>query len=88
MHLRYCYITAEIKLKDNRHACEVVKDLGITYQHSVGQSISDSFEFWNCENVPEKLPESLKVMNKNPMERIGWGLSKEIAESIRDYKAN
>ncbi len=88
MHLRYCYMTAGMKFNDNRHACEVMIDLGITYQYSVGQSMSDSFEFWNCENVPKNLPESLKVMDKDPMKRIGRGLSKETAESIRDYKAN
>lgn len=79
-------MTAGFKLKDNRHACEVVRSLGITYQLSVGQSMCDSFEFWNCENVPENLPESLEVMDWNPMKRVGWGLSKEEAESIRDYK--
>ena len=88
MHLKYCYMTAGMELKDNRHACEVVKSLGITYQYSVGQSISDNFEFWNCENIPKNLPRSLKIMDKDPMDRVGWGLSKETAESIRDYKAN
>lgn len=86
VHLKYCYMTAGFKLKDNRNACEVMKDLGITYQYSVGQSMCDSFEFWNCENIPKKLPESISVMDLNPMDRIGWGLSKEKAESIRDYK--
>jgi len=85
--LRYCYLTAGFKLNDNRHACAAVKDLGITYKHSVGQSISDSFEFWGCENVPDNLPESIEVVDWDPMERIGLGLSKEKAvELSRLYK--
>ena len=87
MHLIYCLMTAGINCKENRHAQAVMKDLDITYQHSVPQSISDNWEFWNCENVPEELPEFLKVVDWDPMERIGWGLSQERAEAIRDYKS-
>tara|TARA_B100001057_G_scaffold71365_2_gene65569 strand:+ start:3598 stop:3849 length:252 start_codon:yes stop_codon:yes gene_type:complete len=75
-------MTAGIELNDNRNACEVVRELGITYKHSVPQSISDSFEFWGCENVPENLPESIKVVDWDPMDRVGNGLSKEKAEEL------
>lgn len=85
--LRYCLLTAGIKLNDTRHAQAVMKELGITYKHAVPQSISDSWEFWGCENVPEDLPESIEVTSWNPMDRIGWGLNKETAEMLRDlYK--
>jgi len=68
------------------HPQKVMKELGITYQHAVPQSISDTWEFWNCENVPDDLPAFLEVKDWNPMDRIGWGLSQEKAEEIRDYK--
>lgn len=82
--LRYDYMTAGFKLKDNRHASEVIQELGITYLHGVGQSISDSYEFWGCENVPDNLPESIKVMSWDPMKRIGWGLSGEKAKELSE----
>jgi len=67
------------------HPQHVMKELGITYQHATPQSICDQWWFWNCENIPESLPLFLKVADWNPMEMIGWGLSKELAEKIRDY---
>lgn len=82
MHLRYCLINASMN-GEKRHPQEVMNGLGITYQHAVPQSISDSWEFWNCENVPEDLPKQLIPVDWNPMERIGWGLSQETAEAIR-----
>ncbi len=86
-HLRLnCYYTTE-------HPQKLMKDLGITYQHATPQSIADQWWFWNCENIPDELPEYLEELtsypdNKplDPMEQIGWGLSKEDAEKIRDYK--
>lgn len=67
------------------HPQRVMKELGITYLHSVTQSISDTWEFWCCENVPENLPSGIEVKDWNPMDRIGWGLGQEMAEKIRDY---
>ena len=64
----------------------VMKQLGITYQHATPQSIGDQWWFWNCENIPDPLPSYLEVADWDPMECIGWGLSKEDAEKIRDYK--
>lgn len=82
MHLRYSY-TYDPKQK---HAQEGMKDLGITYQHSTPQSMGDQWWFWNCENIPNELPEHITELDLDPMEQIGWGLSKEDAEKIRDYK--
>ena len=65
-----------------------MKELGITYQHSTPQSMGDQWWFWNCENIPEQLPAFLEVADLKPMECIGYGLSKEEAEKIRDYKSN
>ena len=84
MHLRFDYMTATLDCNEGRHAQEVMRDLGITYQHSTPQSIGDQFWFWNCENVPEQLPKYITELQVNPMECIGCGLSKEDAEKIRD----
>jgi len=85
-HLHYCMMEAGIGCNENRHPQLVMKSLGITYQHATPQSISDSWWFWNCENIPDELPKYLTVRDWNPMEMIGWGLSEEDAISIRDYK--
>lgn len=87
MNLKYCIMTAAIDCKENRHAQAVMKELGITWQISVPQSMYDCWEFWNCENVPDELPEFLTEFLNDPTEFIGNGLSKEMAEEIRDYKA-
>ena len=84
-HLRFDYMEAAMGCNETRHAQVVIKELGITYQHSTPQSMGDQFWFWNCENVPDVLPKYLSVADWNPMEMIGWGLSKEDAEKIRDY---
>lgn len=83
-HLRFCMWTAYESGAKN-HPQQVMKELGITYQHATPQSMGDQWWFWNCENMPKELPEYLKVTDWNPMEMIGWGLSKEVAEAIRDY---
>lgn len=70
-----------------KHAQEIMKELRITYQHATPQSMGDQWWFWNCENVPDELPEYLSELELNPMEQIGRGLSKKDAEKIRDYIA-
>jgi hypothetical protein len=70
----------------DEHPQQTMKRLGITYQHSTPQSIGDQWWFWNCENVPNPLPEHFSILEcKDPFEMVGWGLSKEDAEKIRDY---
>jgi hypothetical protein len=69
----------------NEHPQQTMTRLGITYQHATPQSMGDQWWFWNCENLPEPLPEHFSILDLNPMEQIGWGLSKEDAEKIRDY---
>ena len=84
-HLRFDYMEANLGCNETRHAQVVMKELGITYQHSTPQSMGDQFWFWNCENVPENLPKFITIADWNPMGKIGYGLSKEDAEKIRDY---
>lgn len=82
MHLRFDLYMSPA----GEHAQQVMKRLGITYQHATPQSMGDQWWFWNCENVPDPLPKYLRVLGLDPMKCIGSGLSKEDAESIRDYK--
>lgn len=67
------------------HPQQVMKKLGITYQHATPQSIADQWWFWNCENIPAELPNFLTLLNLDPFECIGHGLSKEHAEMIALY---
>jgi len=83
-HLVYDLYGAHLDSNEIRHAQIVVKELGITYQHSTPQSMNDTWMFWNCENVPEQLPPYLKVKDLDPMEWIGYGLSKENAIAIQE----
>ena len=70
-----------------KHPQKVIKELGITYQHATPIMIADQWWFWNCENIPNPLPPYLEVADWNPMHWIGWPLSREDAEKIRDYKS-
>jgi len=67
------------------HAQTRMREMGITYQHATPQSMADQWWFWNCENIPNPLPEYLSVMEKDPMKCVGHGLSQADAEKIRDY---
>lgn len=84
--LHYCLMTSDLECKIKGHPQEVMEKLGITYQHATPQSLGDCWWFWNCENIPEKLPQFITEREIDPMECIGYGLSREIAEKIRDYK--
>ena len=85
-HLRLDLLILRLGHKDSRPVEEIMEELGITYQVATPRPIGDMWQFWNCENVPEVIPDYLSVADWNPMNGIGYGLSKEEAESIRDYK--
>lgn len=80
-HLRFDLVTA-YTCGEPGHAQTVMKKLGITYAHATPQSIADQWWFWCCENVPEKLPSYLEVMDVKPHEAVGYGLSREDADKI------
>ncbi len=69
-----------------QHAQDRMKSLGITYQHATPQSLGDQWWFWNCENVPDSLPEDLTELDLDPMQCVGYGLSKEDVKKIRNYR--
>jgi len=77
MHLRFSMYGAPLS-----HPQQVMKELGITYQHATPQSMGDQWWFWNCQNVPEPLPDYITVLDVKPHDAIGFGLSKEMADKI------
>lgn len=82
MHLRYDCYGAAMGSKETRHAQLVMRELGITYQHATPQSMGDQWWFWNCENVPETLPQFIKEVKLDPMKYIGWGLDEATARML------
>jgi len=89
-HLRFdcLYGMLDNKYIPKGHPVEIMKNLGITYQHATPQSLGDQWWFWNCENLPEKLPPYLEVADLEPMDKIGYGLSEQDAIKIKNYKSN
>lgn len=65
------------------HACEFMAALGITYQLAVPQSMSDTWWFFNCENVRSSRPSRLRVLDKTAQQCVGWGLSQHMADEIK-----
>lgn len=85
VNLKFCLRTA-YENGITEHPQKVMKDFKIEYQHATPQSMGDCWWFWNCENVPDELPVFIKTIDLNPMEMVGFGLSKIDAIKIRDYK--
>ncbi len=81
-HLRFDMMVANLDCKEIRHPQTVMKELGISYTHATPQSIGDQWWFWNCDGFPEKLPEYITTLDADPMDCIGYGLSKEEAEKM------
>jgi hypothetical protein len=66
-----------------KHAQTCMKELGITYQLAVPQSIGDCWWFFNCENVPDQLPEYLIERDFGDLNRlVGFGLSQSDADAL------
>ena len=86
-HLRFSLDWAAYNNLEQDHPVKVMEDLGITYQHRTPQSMGNQWWFWNCENIPQDLPPFLELADWDPMKTIGYGLSLEDAEKIRDYKS-
>lgn len=70
----------------NEHPQQTMERFGITYQHATPQTMGDQWWFWNCENIPDPLPEHIDILNADPIKMIGWGLSREDAINIANYK--
>jgi hypothetical protein len=64
------------------HPQHIMESLGITYQYATPQSLYDSWWFWNCENIPDKLPRYLTAVSINPMSHVGNGINERTARII------
>ena len=85
--LRYDYMTANFaKPPENRHAQVVMKELGITYQYGVPQSLGDLWWFLNCKQVPEELPEFITELEVDLQDCVGHGLSQAMADKLEGNK--
>ncbi len=71
MHLRLL-VEGLYKAEIKKHPQVVMKDLGITYQHSTPQSVADQWWFWNCENLPDPLPPYLSVAGLSDEDYKYW----------------
>lgn len=69
---------------EKRHAQQIIREFGITYQKAVPQSICDSWDFWNCKNLPENLPSYIEIVDADPYKYIGYGLSEDDAKMISE----
>lgn len=84
--LIFCLMTAQLDCNESRHAQVVMRELGITYEHAVPQSIADCWNFFNCSGNIDKLPEYLIEMKKGPQDYVGYGLSQELADRLTESK--
>ena len=81
------HLRVYLSWESNEHPQATMKRLGITYSHATPQTIGDQWWFWNCENVPDPLPEHFSVLGiDNPLEYVGWGISEKTAREIMNYK--
>lgn len=86
MNLRFdCY--GQALAGDNRHPQVVMRELGIKYLYAVPHSIASQWFFWGCDNVPNPLPAHFRELDADPQEYIGYGLTKEMADSITATEA-
>ena len=53
-------LMATAKMGEQRHAQVIMRELGITYRECRPRPIVDDWIFYDCENVPEKLPSYLE----------------------------
>ena len=76
----------DVKRLGSMHPQKAMSEMGISYQHATPQSMGGQWWFWNCDNVPKCLPPFLTELKLDPLECIGFGLNKETAEMIKNYK--
>lgn len=69
----------------NLHPQTVMKELGLTYVHSVPQSISDQWWFFGVEGDLSNLPKFIEFKDFGDLNKlIGYGLSKEAVNKIEE----
>jgi hypothetical protein len=62
--LRFNYISQYYdKDGPQGHAQEVMKELGIEYKSAEAFTIGDCWVFYDCTNVPDKLPKCIDILD-------------------------
>jgi hypothetical protein len=87
-HLKLDLYALHIFGKDQakNHPENIMLSLGIQYSHSTPQSMGEMWQFWNCKNIPDKLPEYITIADWNPLEWVGYGLSEAKAKEILEVQ--
>ncbi|KAA8698646.1 hypothetical protein [Pseudomonas proteolytica] len=67
-------------------ASDFMKALGITYQLAVPQSMTDTWWFFNCDNMSDATPSRLRVLDRTAQQCVGWGLSQQMADEIKAWR--
>lgn len=67
-------------------ASDFMKALGITYQLAVPQSMTDTWWFFNCDNMSDATPSRLCVLDRTAQQCVGWGLSQQMADEIKAWR--
>lgn len=86
-HLRM-YMEGDSFSAENAHPQNIMKKYGITYTHCTPQSMGNQWWFWNCENIPDNLPDFFTDLDVDPMDCVGFGLSFKEAQEIIHKKNN
>lgn len=67
----------------SEHARDTMTRLGISYFHAVPQSVGDCWWFFNCRNIPDDLPENVKVRDFGDLNKlVGFGLGEDDVRRI------
>lgn len=87
--IKVCRLIYDIETADrtygvNIHPQKEMRRLGLTYKIGVPQTISSTWDFWGCDNIPNDLPEYIHLEESNPFHFIGWGLSEEEAKYLSE----
>lgn len=80
-NLRFTALGAALSFNERRTLDEIMKDLGVTYTKSM--SVGSQTWLWGCNGVPDNLPGYMALLDVDPMNCIGVGLTEDEAKSIK-----
>ncbi|EKS6329487.1 TPA: hypothetical protein ACTYBD_000352 [Enterobacter hormaechei] len=66
---------AGMSQQEHKHAQTIMSELGITWREQIPDSASDSWKFYGCDNIPEKLPSFVSVYEMTEWDYKLSGLS-------------
>lgn len=64
-NLVFSYLDAHLIHGEARHAQTVMSELGITYSRSIPCSMSETWTFYGCKNIPDVLPPFIRVKEES-----------------------